>query len=627
MVLLLLILLTPAAAALWALFGQRKAGPASFCAAVISMAASAVLFFRVRRGYGATWQFPGLPGLPFRLEITALSATLSLTVAMVSALIFLYALGYMAEERDRVRFWSGMSLFLAAMQLLIFAGDWILFVMAWEFMGYASYHLISTHYRQGAAGRAANKAFAINRFADLGLYIGVFAIILGSGSSEIASSAPRHITTAGGLGLLLAVMGKAAQVPFQSWLAAAMKGPTPVSALLHSATMVAAGIVLLLRAFPLFSPQLLFWIGTVGGISILLSGLTALFSADIKRMLAASTSSQMGFMVLAVGAGFPGAALAHLVAHAFMKSSLFLGAGIFQHGTGSTRFDKIAGAGRTFRFTFAVFSLAAVALAGLPPFIGYWSKDAVLSAGYKSAFAEWYFLAALAGALLTALYMSRAMGLLWKGSPDDLAAPGGLRWMQGGLLVMVLFVAGGGLFLHALAEMTGYHLPTAKPAKIGGLVLALVGLAGGWFASINIANNPLTAFMRNNYPVGGGYRTLIVQPVLQLAQYCRKADRLIHRAVSKTGIGVRTLAGLLRASARTIHDAVYAVGHFTLYLASRADATDRQGINGVIRGLANRLQSMGHYGRQAQSGLVHRELMWSIWGMVAFLLLMFLTLI
>ncbi len=627
MILLLIILLSPAAASLWDLFGGKKAGYVSLAAGVISLGASAVLFWLASNGYTELWSFAGLPDYPFMLEVSYLNTALSLVIAIVTALIFLYAIGYMADEKETWRFWSSISLFLATMQLLLFAGDWILFVIAWEILGFCSYLLISTKYWEAETGKAANKAFALNRFADLGLYLGVFVIILSSGSSTIAESSSTAIPQFGALCLLFGVMGKSAQVPFQSWLTAAMKGPTPVSALLHSATMVAAGIVLLIKAFPMFSPDVLFWIGTVGGITILITGLTAIFTDDIKKMLAASSSSQLGFMVLAIGVGSPGAALAHLVAHAFMKSSLFLSAGIWQHEAGSTRFEQLAGAGKKLKVTFAGFALAAVALAGIPPFVGYFSKDGVLAAGLQSSLPGWYFVAALLGALMTAVYMSRAMAILWKGDVDkELETSSGLRWMQGGLIAMVLFVLGGGLFLEGMVSAADFHLPKSEVAKIGGLIVAIAGLATGWLASFKKVDHPITAYIRRNYPVGGGYQALTVAPVMKLAIWCRKADEGIHKLVLGIGRSVLKGSGGVDAADQKVHRGVHGVGRFGLTLGDWSQRSDEEGINGLIFGIVESVKKLGQQGRKTQSGLVHRELMWSVWGMVAFLMLMILTL-
>lgn len=626
MILLLIILLAPAAASLWALFGQKRAGLLSLAGAVISTGASAVLFLSVAGGFAASWSFAGLPELPFRLEVSYLNAVLSLVVGLVTTLIFLYGIGYMAEEKGKVRFWSSFSLFLASMQLLLFAGDWILFVIAWEVLGFCSYLLISTKYWNAETGWAANKAFLINRFADLGLYIGVFVIIISNGSSEIAQAPAGSITQVGALALLLAVMGKSAQVPFQSWLTSAMKGPTPVSALLHSATMVAAGIVLLIKAYPLFSAGALAWIGVVGGVTILLTGLTAVFADDIKKMLAASSSSQLGFMVLAIAAGSPGAALAHLLAHAFMKSSLFLSAGIYQHGTGSTNFEQLIGAGKKLKVTFSGFAVAAVALAGIPPFIGYFSKDGVLAAGLQSSLPEWYFLAALLGALLTAVYMSRALGILWKGQAKDIETLSGLRWMQVGLLAMLVFVIGGGFYLHGMNKMAGFAFPESQTAQISGLLVALTGLGAGWFISSKKYDTSITVFIRNNYSLAGGYRTLVNRPVMKLAGLCSRIDKNIHRFVLQAGRSALKLAEAAGVSDGFFHRGVLGFGRFGLKLGDWSEYSDEDGIDGLITVLVEKVQVLGSYGRRIQSGLVHSELMWSVWGLVVFVVLMFLTL-
>jgi NADH-quinone oxidoreductase subunit L len=601
--LLLIILLAPIASWIWALFGQRKAAYVSLAGAVISLLASVALFFKVKNGYSASWAFSGFPAMPFRLQVTTLNTALSMVIAVVAALIFLYAIGYMEEKEGKIWFWSGMSLFLASMQVLLFADDWILFLAAWEVMGFSSYQLVATKYWQKEAGNAANKVFAINRFADLGLYLGVFVIIIGTGTSQISKASLPGVPQVAAFALLVAVMGKSAQIPFQSWLSAAMKGPTPVSALLHSATMVAAGIILLLKAYPLFSPLALFWIGTVGSVTILLAGLTAVFSDDIKQMLAASTSSQLGFMMVALGAGYPGAAIAYLIAHAFMKSSLFFGAGIYQRASGgNTLFKKISGSGKRLKATFAGFCVAAVALAGIPPFIGYWPKDAVLSAGLQSMWPSWYFFAAVAGAFLTGMYMGRATGLLWRGAPETMERPAGLWLMHLGLGLMILLVLFGGLFLGRMVEIAHYHIPETEIAKISGILAAVAGLISGWFTRYQRVTHPVPVFMRDNYAILGGYRHIIVRPLLKMALFCGYIDKQIHHFVLKTGRGGRWISSAFRRM-------------------------DERGIDGFISGLTKNIRALGHYGRQIQSGLIHKELMWSVWGMVALIIIMILTLI
>ncbi|MDZ7660519.1 NADH-quinone oxidoreductase subunit L [Fodinibius sp.] len=623
---LLLTILAPLAASLLILILRKKMGYIATVGALISVTGSILLYLSTMEGTIIELRFAGLPEMPFRLHATAMTATLSSVVSVITTFIFIYAIGYMAEQEGRLRFWSGITLFLGAMQLLVLSGDWILFVIAWEIMGFASYLLIGTWYRKKEASDAANKAFIMNRVADLGLYIGVFAIILTGGSSQISTEPLQVISTFGAMALLLAVMGKSAQVPFQSWLSSAMAGPTPVSALLHSATMVAAGIILLLKAFPLFSPAALIWIGSLGGLTILLTGATAIFSEDIKRMLAASTSSQLGFMVLAVGAGFPGAALAHLVAHAFMKSSLFLGAGIFQHQAGSTEYKQLQGLGRKMKWSFAGFALAGLALAGIPPFVGFWSKDAILAAGLLSEPAGWYFTAALAGAFFTAVYMGRAFGILWKGDSMQKIEAHHSAWMLTGLLVLVAVVISGGFYLEPMVAAAGFDIPKASLAVISGLAAAAAGLTAGWFVTAPSFQHRLWTFIQENYPVFGGYNQVVDKPMNASANILNTVEVALLQSVF--GIGNLFLALASWLSETLDHSVAYLVDRFgilNLDIARLTQLSDDKGIVEWIAGLVDWVQQLGNYGRSIQSGLIHRELAWSVFGMGLALIILILT--
>lgn len=623
---ILLTILAPLAACVWITAARKKAAYAALSGAAASLAGSILLFIAAMNGAIIELHFAGLPEMPFRLEATKMAAVLSLVVAVITTFIFVYAIGYMAEEKGKLRFWGGITLFVGAMQLLVFAGDWILFVIAWEIMGFASYLLIGTWYWKKEAGDAANKAFIMNRVADLGLYIGIFVIILSGGSSRILAEPVQGISMVGSLALLLAVMGKSAQVPFQSWLSAAMAGPTPVSALLHSATMVAAGIILLLKAFPLFPPEALFWIGVVGGATILLTGATAIFSEDIKRMLAASTSSQLGFMALAVGAGYPAAALAHLIAHAFMKSSLFLGAGIFQHEMHSTSYEKLEGAGKKLKLAFSGFAVSGLALAGVPPLIGFWSKDAILTAGLQANPATWYFPVAIIGALFTAIYMGRTFGIIWKGRSEPKEMPMKSRWMYLGFLALVTAVIAGWLFLDPLVEAAGSSIPKNSIAMISGLVAAFLGLATGWYAAAPVIKNRAWMFIRDNYPVAGGYTNVVIKPFQMLANGTNVVEQFLLQSVFGTGKAFLALGHWLanvpdRAAALVIDQ----IGAFNLNIGRWSRMTDDRGILEWIAGLVTSIQQLGHYGRSIQSGLVHRELVWSVYGMILALIIISLT--
>src|SRR5258708_27150553 len=410
-------IMAPLAAMVLFLLSRRALAVLAVIGAVVSVVGAAISFAQVAGGLRADLAFAGLPGLPLRVLSEPLNAVLSMTVAVVAACVLVYAVGYMRVERDQVRFYAELSFFVAAMQTLVLAGDWLLFLAAWELIGLASYLLIGFWFEQQDVPRAASRAFLITRAADLGLYLGIFVLVTATGTTQMGDTL--HVggphALAASLLLLVAAMGKSAQVPFHGWLQDAMLGPTPVSALLHSATLVAAGAILLVRVSPMLPEPALFAIGIIGGLTILLTGLMAIAQRDLKRLLASSTSSEVGFMLVAIGAGSPMAGLAHLVAHAAMKSSLFLGAGIFQRAYETTSLDGLRGAGRRLTSAFTLFALAALALAGMPPLAGFWSKDAIDAATLASPLAAVLAPSAIAGTLLTGIYMARALRLLWFG--------------------------------------------------------------------------------------------------------------------------------------------------------------------------------------------------------------------
>ncbi|MBA3583674.1 MAG: NADH-quinone oxidoreductase subunit L, partial [Gemmatimonadetes bacterium] len=231
--------------------------------------------------YGAT--LPGLPGLPLRLTVEPLTAVLSVLVAVVGFLVMIYAVGYMTGEESQVRFFAQMSFFVAAMQTLVLAGDWVLLLAAWELIGFSSYLLIGFYLERADAAAGATRAFLYTRSADLGLYVAIFVLVASTGTSEIPATLGTSGVAAGvaGIAMLVAAAGKSAQAPLYGWLQDAMAGPTPVSALLHSATLVAAGAILMIRAYPLLSPGVLLAVGLLGGLSALIAGLSALAQRDL----------------------------------------------------------------------------------------------------------------------------------------------------------------------------------------------------------------------------------------------------------------------------------------------------------------------------------------------------------
>lgn len=594
-------ILGPLAAALLILLVRRGAPALALLGAGVGLAGALATLTRVAGGARYEAVLPGLPGLPLRLVADPLSAVLVAVVATVSLLVLVYAVGYMAGEDSLPRFYAGMSFFAAAMQALVLAGDWVLLLAAWELIGLSSYLLIGFYLRRPASASGATRAFLYTRSADLGLYVGIFVLVAASGTTEIGATLDvgGPATLAAGLLLLVAAAGKSAQTPLQAWLADAMAGPTPVSALLHSATLVAAGAILMIRAYPLLPSEALLAVGLLGGITAVVAGAIALAQGDLKRLLAASTSSQYGLMLLAVGAGAPIAAVAHLVAHAAIKSALFLSAGIFQHARHSTELADLRGAGRERRRTFAGFALAGLALAGIPPLSGFFSKEVIVAATFESSYALLFAPLALAGTLLTGAYVARAARVLWRGEDEGSRGDGplaGMGWMGVGLAALATLAAVLGVALAPLGRLLGAELPgfglsaLFGLAPVLGLAAAVLGLLVGWFVPARRLLGPLSRPAERGFRVGGGFDGLVARPALALARAsARFDDGVVHAAVCATG-----RAGL-------------AVAYWTRL-------ADERGIDGLIGGLVRGTRALGGRARALQTGLVHKELLLAVAG-------------
>lgn len=556
--------------------------------AAAGLLASTGLLVNAFEGIDGELILPGLPDMPLRLVATPLTALLSTMVAVIGSLVLIYAVGYMKQDDEKSRFFATMLLFLAAMQTLVLAGDWILLLAAWELIGLSSYLLIGFWYRRPGVSSAATRAFLYTRSADIGLYVAVFILIANTGSSDIATTLSMGGNAAVGAGLLLlvAAMGKSAQTPLHDWLQRAMAGPTPVSALLHSATLVAAGAILLIRTAPMLPPVTLLVIGVVGGITTIVTGLIALGEGDLKRLLAASTSSQYGLMLVAVGAGVPLAALLHLIAHAAIKSSLFLGAGVFQHSRESTALSDLAGAGRDRPRIFFGFVLAALALAGIPPLSGFFSKDAVIVAAMDSPNALVLASFALAGTLLTGAYMARALHSLWHGG-REMRNIAGLGWMGAGMAVLVTLAIVLAAAFPFIESLLPDRLPENAVAPVLGLGAALSGLMLGWFLPMQRLLGPLLPWAQRGFAVAGGFDTWLVRPAFAIARGCERLERGLYYAV-------------------------LAVGRFCLDTGQIVRRGDDRGIDGLIFSLVRRTVELGHRARTLQSGLIHREMAISV---------------
>lgn len=516
------------------------------------------------------------------LLVDPLSLTFVLLVTFVGTLIHIYAVGYMEHDVDRRRFFAYLNLFIAAMLLLVLADSYLLLFVGWEGVGLASYLLIGFWNYRNDYATAANKAFVVNRIGDLGLIIAMGLMFTAFGGVDFgtvfsgAEGASTAQLTAIGLMLLLAACGKSAQFPLQSWLGDAMAGPTPVSALIHAATMVTAGVYLVVRSAPIYAgaPNAQLVVAIVGAITLTFGAIVGMAKDDIKKALAASTMSQIGYMMLAAGLGPVGYAFAifHLVTHGFFKAGMFLGAGSVMHGmhdqVDMRRFGALRAAMVT---TWITFGLGWLAILGVPPFSGFFSKDKIIEAAFiGEGWQPWVFgLTALLGAGLTAFYMSRLFFMTFHGkarwtddqhpheSPAIMTVP--MIILAVGSALLGLILASGDRFVTWLEPVTG-HVEHGEPVLsvpvITATTLLLVILGAGYaWLKYGRADVPLTApaaslatlAARNDLFQDSVNRAVLERPGTHLTRTLVYADAaIVDGAVNGTGGGAAKTGEALR---------------------------------------------------------------------------------
>jgi NADH-quinone oxidoreductase subunit L len=357
--------------------------------------------------------------------IDPLSVMMMLVVSGVGALIVLYSIGYMDGDREERRYFAYMALFVFSMLLLVQGGNLLILLAGWGMVGLSSYLLIGFWHERPSAIAAAKKAFVMNAVGDATMALALFLLIQKAGSVDFGILGGEYTSTVANLvalGLLGGAVAKSAQLPLQTWLPDAMEGPTPVSALIHAATMVTAGVYLIVRTHAIFeqAPKVADLAAGLGTATLLIAGLVALVQVDIKRVIAYSTMSQIGYMFLAVGLGAYANGMFHLMTHAFFKALLFMAAGIVIHAlTDEQDIRKMGGLRRLLPRTFIAFAIGAVALVGLPPFAGFFSKDSILAdAMDRGAYGYVLWVAGLAGTFLTGLYTFRLLFLVFWGEPS-----------------------------------------------------------------------------------------------------------------------------------------------------------------------------------------------------------------
>lgn len=457
------------------------------------------------------WISVGAFQVPFGLHLDQLSIVFVLLITGVGTLIHIYSIGYMEHDPNRRRFFAYLNLFVAAMLLLVLADNYLLLYVGWEGVGLASYLLISFYQQKPSAATAGKKAFVVNRVGDVGLSLAIilmfvtFGTVTFDGVNAAAEAGNSSTITWIGLALLLAACGKSAQFPLQSWLLDAMEGPTPVSALIHAATMVTAGVYLIVRAHAIFdlSETARTAVVIVGAITLLLGAFIGTAKDDIKKGLAGSTMSQIGYMVLAAGLGPVGYVFAifHLLTHGMFKAGLFLGAGSVMHGMHDDVNMRHYGALRTMmKVTYATFGLGFLAIIGVPPFAGFWSKDEIIYVAFSQSLVIG--LATLLGAGVTAFYMTRMMAMTFFGEArwqDDVHPHESPAVMTIPMIVLALGSVFGGMAMlfvgdieHWLEPVTGFAKPehSVSHSVLIPITLAVV-LGGAVFAWLRYGRRPV----------------------------------------------------------------------------------------------------------------------------------------
>jgi NADH-quinone oxidoreductase subunit L len=568
------------------LLGRKVFRTAAHWVALAGVGASALLafkvFFAVLQGEELaetvyTWIAVGQFTVPLRLSADSLTAVMLVVVTSVSFLVHWYSVGYMHGDGGYHRFFAYLSLFTFSMLMLVLAGNFLLLFVFWEAVGLCSYLLIGFWFHKKSAADAGKKAFLVNRVGDFGFVLGIFLIIVTSGSVDFpavfhwfetavhSGSVGTGTVTLICLLLFLGATGKSAQLPLHVWLPDAMEGPTPVSALIHAATMVTAGVYMVARCHPLFelAPAAMQTVAVVGTLTALMAAAIAFTQKDLKRIMAYSTVSQLGYMFLGLGVGAYVAAIFHLFTHAFFKALLFLGSGSVMHAVGGdvdiTRQGKLFG---KIRWTAVTFIVGSLALSGFPLLSGFFSKELILGVAYESGH-TWLFAAGMLAAGGTAFYVFRAVFSVFFSQKEadalaenhgasahaDEGAHGGhgghgvheSPWSMLGPLVILAVLSVGAGWGHGITDFLGRTLPVAAHGgghgeghggvnvvlvlslvmSLGGIGMAWVVYHKGWIDPEKAARSlaPLYKLSYNKFYIDEIYHALIVAPVLAAARF------------------------------------------------------------------------------------------------------------
>jgi NADH-quinone oxidoreductase subunit L len=563
------------------------------------------------------------------IQVDGLSVMMMFVVTLISLLVHIYSTAYMHGDRRYTHYYAFLSLFTASMLTLVIADNTLMLLVGWELVGLCSFVLIGHWWEEGVNSRAAIKAFMTTRTGDIGLMLGVIITFFAAGTFSIAginryalsSGAQHDLLLAGAICLFVGIIGKSGQFPLHTWLPDAMAGPTPVSALIHAATMVVAGVYLGARLYPVFFEG--FSIGhggvnfmaVIGGTTIIIGALLAFVQDDIKKVLAYSTISQLGYMVLALGVGAWSAAVFHLFTHAFFKALLFLGAGSVSHSGSHHSFDMkkdMGGLKKYMPVTFWTFMIGTLALAGIFPFAGFWSKDEILDTAGHSGF-DGFMIVGIIGAFLTAAYMARCVYLTFFGEYRGHGHPHeSERTITVPLIILAVFSVLAGLlqatpfgidrfeawFEPRVTFPALQHPAFDYPLAAISLLIALLGLGVG--AYFYFRREQLTRFnglTQRNALARAGYTFLVKKYYL---------DDLYENVIVDG-----TRGPVARASywfnQHVIDGVVNAVGRGTVRLGRATyDAVDQRVVDGAVNGIAIETGMAGGEVRKVQSGRVQR---------------------
>ncbi len=599
------------------------------------------------------WVTIGETEIEMGYRIANLEAVLLFVVSFVVLLIQIYSVGYMEGDERYNRFFANVNLFATGMLALLMADNFILFLISWEIMGLCSYLLIGHWFEDLENAKAAMKAFMTTRVGDVGLMLGVWVLFSYTRSFNFeevfhaveAGAITGPALTAAALFLFMGSVGKSAQIPLHVWLPDAMAGPTPVSALIHAATMVAAGVFLVARTYPIFhlSPHAMLVVAVVGAVTAFVAASIATVVEDIKGVLAYSTISQLGYMILALGVGGYTAAMFHLMTHAVFKGLLFLGSGSVIHAVHTQNMHEMGGLWNKMRGTAITFIIGTLALAGIPPFAGFFSKDEILLAAFHSEYTVLYWLG-VGAALLTAYYMTRAVILTFFGEPRDQEAYEHAHESPPVMVWPMIFLAGGatvagfanapmfGHWLHHFIQFGHHEINPSTFVQFSALGAAGAGIGLGYLVygtnlvpkrRIIEALRPLYTALKRRLYFDEVYGVVFIEAGLVFSKLHAAfdfyvVDGIVNGVASVTAAFSRLTSAFDNGVIDAIVDGIAVV---TEGFARLSGAFDDGVIDGVVDGVGNTAVASGAQTRKLVSGFVQAYVLTLAVALLAGLLL------